>query len=107
MIGRDRDVVDVLVMHGWFAKGGMPNGSDRRISGYILQRGRGLTGLYRTQRASYHILGEARTGVVAMLSMHRSRQTHCFTGRIPTELGQLTALTHLDLINNQLTGQCD
>ena len=93
-------------MHRWFAEGGMPNGSDRRVSA-LLQRGRRLTGLYRTQRASYHILGEARTGVVAMLSMHRSRQTTCFTGHIPTEIGQLTALTNLDLINNQLTGQCD
>jgi len=31
----------------------------------------------------------------------------CFTGRIPTELGQLTALTHLWLHRNQLTGACD
>jgi len=50
-------------MHGWFAKGGMPNDSDRRIS-RLLQDGRRLTGLYGTQRASDHILGEARTGVV-------------------------------------------
>jgi len=27
------------------------------------------------------------------------------TGRIPTELGQLTALTRLSLTNNQLTGE--
>ena len=99
-------MVDVLVMHGWFAKGGMPNGSDRRIS-RLLQDKRRLTGLYRTQHASDHILGEARTGVVALLSMHRSRQTACFTGRIPTELGQLTALTQLDLCYNELTGECD
>jgi len=30
-----------------------------------------------------------------------------FSGRIPTELGQLTALTDLWLNNNQLTGECD
>jgi len=106
VIGRDRDVVDVLVMHGWFAKGGMPNDSDRRIS-RLLQDDRGLTGLYRTQRASDHILGEARTGVVALVSMQSSRQTTCFTGRIPTELGQLTSLTSLDLDRNNLTGACD
>jgi len=29
----------------------------------------------------------------------------CFTGRIPTELGQLTALTELALTNNHLTGE--
>ena len=28
-------------------------------------------------------------------------------GRIPTELGQLTALDWLDLSGNQLTGACD
>jgi len=28
----------------------------------------------------------------------------CFSGRIPTELGQLTAVTHLCLSVNQLTG---
>jgi len=72
MIGRDRDVVDALAMHGWFAEGGMPNYSDRRII-ELVQSFRGLTGLCRTQRASYHELGEAWTGVVAMLSMHRSR----------------------------------
>ena len=31
----------------------------------------------------------------------------CFSGRIPTELGQLTALTGLDLGRNELTGECD
>ena len=31
----------------------------------------------------------------------------CFTGRIPTELGQLTALTELFLHTNELTGECD
>jgi len=31
----------------------------------------------------------------------------CFSGRIPTELGHLTALTQLWLNNNQLTGACD
>jgi len=31
----------------------------------------------------------------------------CFSGRIPTELGQLTALTELGLCANQLTGECD
>ena len=31
MIGRDRDVVDVLATHGWFAERGMPNDSDRRL----------------------------------------------------------------------------
>jgi len=106
VIGRDRDVVDVLVMHGWFAKGGMPNDSDRRIS-RLLQDDRGLTGLYGTQRASDHILGEARIGAVAMLSMHRSRQAACFTGRIPTVLGHLTALKELGLSNNELTGTFD
>jgi len=29
----------------------------------------------------------------------------CFSGRIPTELGQLTALIELDLHRNQLTGE--
>ena len=58
MIGRDRDVVDVLVMHGWFAVGGMPSDNDRRIS-TLFQHDRGLTGLCRTQRASYHELGLA------------------------------------------------
>ena len=41
---------------------------------------------------------------------HSLNLTHCsvcFTGPIPTELGQLTALTHLCLNNNQLTGACD
>jgi len=33
------------------------------------------------------------------------RQTTCFTGRIPTVLGLLTALTQLDLENNVLTGE--
>ena len=99
-------MVDVLVMHGWFAKGGMPNDSDRRIS-RLLQDDRALTGLYGTQRASYRILGEAWAGIVAMLSMHRSRQTTCFTGRIPTVLGHLTALKELRLNDNQLTDQCD
>jgi len=106
MIGRDRDVVDVLVMHGWFAEGGVPNGNDARVS-RLLRRWRGLTGLYRNQRACYHVLGKGRTGVVAMFSMHRSRQTVCFTGGIPTVLGQLTALTELDLSPNQLTGEWD
>ena len=106
MIGRDRDVVDVLVMHGWFAVGGMPSDNDRRIS-TLFQHDRGLTGLCRTQRASYHELGEAWAGIVAMLSMHRSRQTTCFTGRIPTVLGHLTALKELRLSDNELTGACD
>ena len=30
----------------------------------------------------------------------------CFTGRIPTELGLLTALTQLYLLDNKLTGEC-
>ena len=98
--------MDVLVMHGWFAEDGIPNDSDRRII-ELVQDQRGLTGLYRTQRASYHILGEAWTGVVAMLSMHRSRQAACFTGRIPTVLGHLTALKELELSNNELTGAFD
>ena len=99
-------MVEVLVMHGWFAEGGMPNDSDRRIS-RLFESERGLTGLCRTQRASDHILGEARTGVVAMFSMHRSRQAACFTGRIPTVLGHLTALKELALSDNELTGACD
>ena len=103
MIGRDRDVVDVLVTHGWFAEGGVPNGNDARVS-ILDQCRRELTGLYRNRRACYHLLGEARTGVVAMLSMHRSRQTVCFTGGIPTVLGQLTALAVLDLGMGELTG---
>jgi len=93
-------------MHGWFAEDGIPNDSDRRII-ELVQDQRGLTGLYRTQRASYHILGEAWTGVVAMLSMHRSRQAACFTGRIPTVLGHLTALKELRLNDNALTGAFD
>ena len=36
-----------------------------------------------------------------------TRSSSCFTGRIPAELGQLTALTRLDLHWNQLTGGCD
>jgi len=99
-------VVDVLVMHGWFAEGGMPTGSDGRIIELVRSRRR-LTGLYGTQRASDHILGEARIGAVAMLSMYRSRQAACFTGRIPTVLGHLTALKELDLSNNELTGTFD
>jgi len=31
----------------------------------------------------------------------------CLTDRIPTEIGQLTALTHFALRDNQLTGECD
>ena len=103
MIGRDRDVVDVLVTHGWFAEGGVPNGNDARVS-RLDQCRRGLTGLYRNQRACHHVLGEGRTGVVAMFSMHRSRQTVCFTGGIPTVLGQLTALAVLNLGTNKLMG---
>jgi len=102
MIGRDRDVVDVLVKHG-FAKGGVPNGNDARVS-TLDQCACGLTGLYRNQRACHHVLGEGRTGVVAMFSMRRSRQTVCFTGGIPTVLGQLTALAALNLGTNELTG---
>jgi len=46
MIGRDRDVVDVLVTHGWFAEDGVPNRNDARVS--ILDQCRcRLTGLYR------------------------------------------------------------
>jgi len=30
-----------------------------------------------------------------------------FSGRIPTELGQLTALTGLNFNTNKLTGECD
>ena len=102
-------MVDVLVMHGWFTEGGMPNYSDGRISGFRRQHSHGSTGLYGTQRGSYyiHVLGEARTGVVAMLSMHCSRQTACFTGHIPTVLGHLTALKELRLSYNELTGACD
>jgi len=50
MIGRDRDVVDVLALHGWFAEGEMPNDSDGRIT-RLVQLNCGLTGLYRTQRS--------------------------------------------------------
>jgi len=42
--------------------------------------------------------------------VHSLNPTHlsaCFSGRIPTELGQLTALTKLTLYNNKLTGECD
>jgi len=106
MIGRDRDVVDVLVTHGWFAEDGVPNGNDARVS-RLEQHRCGLTGLYRNQRAGHHVLGEGWVGVVATFSMHRSRQTVCFTGDIPTELGQLTALAVLSLSDNQLTGECD
>ena len=31
----------------------------------------------------------------------------CFSGRLPTELGQLTALKQLNLYNNELTGECN
>jgi len=31
----------------------------------------------------------------------------CFTGRIPTDLGHLTALKELVLSYNELTGACD
>ena len=44
------------------------------------------------------------------MAYHSLTLTHwsvCFAGRIPTELGQLTALTDLDLSRNQLTGGCD
>jgi len=93
----------VLVTHGWVAEGGVPNGNDARVS-RLDQCGCGLTGLYRNQRACHHVLGEARTGVVAMFSVHRSRQTVCFTGGIPTVLGQLTALKELILGSNKFTG---
>jgi len=33
------------------------------------------------------------------------RLTTCFTGRIPIVLGQLTALTQLDVGDNELTGE--
>ena len=95
-------MLDVLVMHGWFAEGGVLNGNDARVS-RLDQYWCGLTGLYHNQRAC-HVLGEGRTGVVAMLSMHRSKQTVCFTGGIPTVLGQLTALKELDLSSNKFTG---
>jgi len=36
-----------------------------------------------------------------------TRLSEWFSGRIPTELGQLTALAWLDLDDNQLTGECD
>ena len=103
MIGRDRDVVDVLVMHGWVAEDAVPNGNDARVS-RLHRCACGLTGLYRNQRACYHVLGKGRTGVVATFSMHRSRQTVCFTGGIPAVLGQLTALAVLSLGSNKLTG---
>ena len=40
-------------------------------------------------------------------SLNLTHLSACFAGRIPTELGQLSALTQLDLDNNQLTGECD
>ena len=47
MIGRDCDVVDImLVMHGWFADGVIPNGSDSRIS-RLCQRHSDLMGSCR------------------------------------------------------------
>ena len=53
-----------------------------------------------------------KTGLIAIGKRvyHSLAITHlsaCFTGRIPTELGQLTALTQLDLENNELAGACD
>ena len=46
MIGRDCDVVDVLVMHGWFAEDAVPNGNDARVS-RLAQESSNLTGLFR------------------------------------------------------------
>ena len=53
-----------------------------------------------------------KTGLIAIGKRvyHSVAITHlsaCFTGRIPTDLGQLTALTQLGLEYNQLTGACD
>ena len=100
MIGRDRDVVDVLVTHGWFARGWIPNGSVSRLH----QDRSNLAGLFRNQRVCHHVFGESWTGVVTMFLVHHSRQTVCFTGGIPTELGHLSALIGLSLRKNQLTG---
>ena len=57
MIGRDRDVEDVLLMHGWSAKGVIRNDSDARISG-LEHTYRGLTGLSSNYRVCYHVLVE-------------------------------------------------
>jgi len=53
-----------------------------------------------------------KTGLIAIGKRvyHSVAITHlsaCFSGRIPTGLGQLTALTELWLYDNQLTGACD
>ena len=53
-----------------------------------------------------------KTGLIAIGKRvyHSLNLTHlsaCFSGRIPTELGQLTALEYLNLQNNQLKGECD
>ena len=53
MIGRDRDVVDMLVMHGWFADGVIPNASDARIS-RLFQRNSGLMGSCRNLCVCHH-----------------------------------------------------
>jgi len=81
MTGRDRDVVDVLVTHGWFAEGGVPNGNDARVS-RLLQDRYGLSGLYRNQRASYHVLGEGRTGVVAIWYSRCTAQGRLFVSQV-------------------------
>ena len=66
MIGRDRDVVDMLVMHGWFADGVIPNGSDARIS-RLFQNNSDLTGLYL-----YHVVDASWAALCATVSTHRS-----------------------------------
>jgi len=122
-------------MHGWFAEGGIPNGTDTRIT-RLHEQCADITGLYRDQCASYNVgrvpteLGQltalARldlshnnlTGECNQISLDCNRYTRlppnhsrvllaCFSGRIPTELGQLTALTRLDLSLNNLTGGRD
>jgi len=57
MIGRDRDVVDILVMHGWFADGVIPNVSDARLSKLFQSRSH-LTGSYHNECVCYHVVGE-------------------------------------------------
>jgi len=44
------------------------------------------------------------------MAYHSLTLTHLsvgFAGRIPTELGQMTALTQLEMNHNKLTGECD
>ena len=55
-----------------------------------------------------------KTGLIAIgkrsnhsLSLTLTHVSACFSGHIPTDLGQLTALVYLNLNGNELTGECD